>query len=157
MRFSAPDQIRPWSGNPEDGFSLIEVVVASGIMGMVITGVMTLIGIGRGLETESLLRRQALEMAATKLEDPKYQNPLVGAEITPIDPEISYINLKTAEGTDVAGQMTLVVSPTLDDAWAEIGGGTLQVPHQRLTVTVQWGFGGASDQVVLRKRVAAIR
>lgn len=157
MRFSSHDQPPP-SMNAEGGFSLVEVMVASAIMGMVIIGVMTLIGIGRGMEAETLLRSQALEMAASKLENPAYQNPLVGTQITPVDPEISSINLKTTSGVNLPGHMTLIISPVLDGTWPEIDGGPdVTVPYQRLTVTVQWTFAGVSDLVELKKRVSAIR
>lgn len=156
MRDTTSQEIPLRCRSVKAGFTLLELLIASALLGMVITGVMALLGIGRGMESESILRSQALVLAAARLENPANQNPIAGGSIPPVD-QVIPVNLKTSAGVNVPGQSTLVVSSIVNDAWPEIGGGTIIVPYQMLNVTVQWGFAGVTDLVVLRKRVSAIK
>ena len=146
----------PSRSRPEcDGFTLIEIMVAALLLGVVITGATTLLGSGRTLEGSGSLRSQALRLAANSMERSTHNYsayPLAAGRIT------SNPDLHTESGAVCNASQIDSIYVTQATPWNDADGGNpVSVTYQRICVKLNWTCGGLSDSVVLRKRIANVR
>lgn len=141
------------------GFSLIETMVAAVVLGIALTGIMAMIGIGTTFETEDGLRRQARMFAANALEQPVYRASNYAALLSgpgpwPAAPEVA---LKSSYGHDIPATLSVTVSSAanlpMNNANA---GGFVEVPYKTLTAQVHWNFDGHAESLVLQKTITEI-
>ena len=142
----------------QSGFTLIELMVSAVILGLSITGIMTMLSVGRTLETEDGLNRQARINAANALEDSNFQsakyplpapsaNATTGNLIAGAGSLVPYTQIQsTLEGTPL--QWTDGNDPTHVS--------TVAVPYQTRTVFVSWSVAGATQSLTIIKSLAGI-
>lgn len=139
-----------------EGFSLIEIMVAALLLGIVITGATSMIGTGRSMDSAGRLRSQALRLASNALDRAPYQNaayPIAGApRVTTSNP-----SLRTESGAACTATQVDSVYATATALWVEADGGSaVGVPFQRISIKVKWTCGGPADSVMLWKRIANV-
>lgn len=141
---------------PQKGFTLVELMVSATILGLATIGAFAMIGVGRSLDTDEVLRRQAYQFATAALEDPQYgyQNYPLPSSFTP-----SGVQLKIDGGQTVNATLEIAVGveekATLQGAPED--GGTIQIPYQPVTAKVKWPPLNSTDSVFLVKWVADAR
>jgi len=141
-----------------DGFTLIEVMVAALLLGIVISGATSLLGTGRTLEGAGGLRSQALRLASNSMERITHHHSAY-----PISPapqvSASNPNLTTESGAVCAANQSDSIYPISAVLWADAdgGGNIVSVTYQRICVRLIWTCGGLADSVVLRKRIANVQ
>jgi Tfp pilus assembly protein PilV len=137
----------------EKGLTLVELMVAALLLGLAITGVMSMLGAGRAVETDKILQRQATLLAADTLEDPQYAavNYPLAVRNSPYT-----VALSTGTGHSIPATLTVMVQDASTEWNDGNGGASISVPHQTMAVQVQWTAPGTSktESVVLRKSIA---
>jgi prepilin-type N-terminal cleavage/methylation domain-containing protein len=134
------------------GFTLVELMVASVILGMSLTAAMTMLSVGSGIESEDGLRRQAKTIVSRKMEQPIYQNftlPIVAGDT------LTNNFLVTSTGTPVSAKLSVSVKP--DSAiWTDGDNinGTVIVPFQTVVVKLEWTFADKTEYFTLQKSIA---
>lgn len=142
-----------------DGYSLVELVVAAVCLGIGISGVMTMIGSGRQLETGHSLRRQASMFIQNELESDTYHHTNYEA-LNPLPMVVgpSAIVLNPGQANPVPA--TLSGNVILDSVqWNDPGVAPplLWVVYKRIDFVVRWTFAGRIDSVVASKRIARMQ
>lgn len=141
------------------GFTLIETMVSAVVLGIAVTGIMAMIGIGTTLETEDGLRRQARMFAANALEQPVYlaSNYAALAAGPGPWPGAPIVTLKTSYGNDVPAVLSVTVSPAADLALNNANaGGAVLVPYKILTAQVTWTMDGNTETLDLQKTISEV-
>ena len=136
----------------ESGFSLIELMAASLILGVTITGVMSILGSGRALEFQNKLRREARVFAADALED----STLHYSQYLSLASGISAprtVQLESGSANPVNADITITVMPITAESWAE----AMMVSYKSIRVNVVWNVAGQADSVLILKRIAEVR
>ncbi len=133
------------------GFTLVELMVASLILGMAITAVMTMLTIGRTIEAGDCLRRQARILAASILEDSLYQSDstaIIGSNtvISTLTPGI---------GLPIPDTLTVNVVKVAPVSWTDGNDATLTilVPFKTVTVNISWSNAGVNETISLQKSI----
>lgn len=145
------------------GFTLVETMVAAIILGMAITGVMSMLPIGMGYEKEDTLRRQATRIAANILERPRYHYSNYTGFANGVDekPPAYTVTLKTTANTNVSAHVEILAQQEFDinyfrDAY-EPDGTIIGVPTKQIEVKITWPTGAPTDSVFLQKTIARIQ
>ncbi len=144
------------------GFTLIETMAAALILGISITGVMTLLGVGVAVETDGGFRRQARMIAASTLEQPAYHfsnyNGLTpGAGPWPASPDTS-LKASREGAPPLPATLAVTVSPATTWALADAEGSSVpvSVAYKTITAQVSWTLDGHSETVTLVKTITEI-
>jgi prepilin-type N-terminal cleavage/methylation domain-containing protein len=137
----------------QKGVTLVELMVSATILGLATIGAFAMIGVGRSLDTDEVLRRQAYQFATAALEDAKYgyQNyPLASATTT------SGVQLKIDGGQTISATLEVKVGTEqkVSLQGAPQDGGTIQIPYQSVTAKLRWPSASPTDSVYLVKLVA---
>lgn len=125
-------------------------MIATVILGLCITGVMSMLGSGRDLETEAELRRQARIIAQNTLEEATFNT-----EEYPLATTLSKsvgVPLIVDAGHPVSATLTVTVGSEANEALMDGG-----LYYQSVTARVAWPSAAPTDFVELRKRVADTR
>lgn len=149
--------------NPPDrspsggGYTLVELVVAATLLGLAISGVMSMIGSGRQMELENNLRRQARIVASGMLENPLYHFSRYGAFVA--GQTIGATTLMADAETPVPATTRLIISSERFTIWNDIiSGGTSAsvgaLPYRRMEARVSWTVAGQTQSVRIRKNIA---
>ena len=139
------------------GFTLVEVMVAALLLGIVITGATSLITTGRTLEGDGSLRSQALRLAVNSMERTTrhYSAYPLAKGFTTAKP-----NLITESGASCAANQidSIYDTTSVGTQWTDADGSNVgvDVPYQRICVKINWSCGGPADSIVLRKRIANV-
>jgi prepilin-type N-terminal cleavage/methylation domain-containing protein len=137
-----------------EGMTLVELLVAASILGMAITGVMSMLGIGRQIEAENGLRRQGDMVAANVLESPAYHYsnyPFPAGDVS------SAITLSTDAAHTIPATQTVSIADQTTPFNDLVSGSHIDVPYQSVSVKVKWTLNGQDDSVTSRKWVAALQ
>jgi prepilin-type N-terminal cleavage/methylation domain-containing protein len=140
------------------GFSLVELMVASSILGLAVTGVMAMLGTARSVEAESGLRQQATYFAVSALDDTNFHYTKYPLATAAIAPRIDTLRFSTGD-TIQAVESRTVSAVDNSVTWYDYKNPAIAnviVPFQRVTVKVKWSLLGQADSVVLTKRVAQV-
>lgn len=140
----------------ESGVTLIELMVASVILGIAITGVMSMIGTGRSIDIRNSLNRQARVAAAGIMEDTTYHYsnyaalpPLVLGD-PPASTTLPSITLKSEVGTVSA---TTSIKVTLQNS--AFNG--INFDSKVIELMMNWPEGSPSDSIYLRKQITEVK
>ena len=143
------------------GMTLLEVVVAALILGISITGVLSMLGSGRDQETLAFLRNQADKVAKNAMEDSNYTSAKY-AGFAPAAKDWTFpakADLSSETGTALQADVMVAVGPETVE-WMfnpDLGAFGQAVPFRQVSVTVSWSFAGRNESVSLKKRIAEIR
>ncbi len=137
------------------GVTLIELMVASIILGITTTGVLTMLGSGRNMDIANSLRRQARLTAIAILEDSLYHYskyaaclPRIDTRTVTLEPAIPSIYLIGDEPTPVPATATITITNDPSLIWAG------QATESRtIQVNVAWPAASPTDTVTLVKRI----
>lgn len=130
-------------------------MVAATILGLAITGAFAFIGLGRALDEEEVLRRQAYQYVTAALEDTVYSYPkyakIVAGVRAPED-----VFLRTSDGIDLIGsrQIEVTIPDPKISVMAPPDEGTLSLPCKKVSAKVKWSLAGKADSVYLEKVIA---
>ncbi len=139
------------------GFSLIELIAASLVLGVAITGVMSILGTGRTLEFQNKLRREARLIAADALEDSTLHYSQYSTLIAGTLP-VRTVLLDSGTVHPVSADITIRILPEVMETWMEVSGlPNPQVPSKTIKVNVGWNADGQADSVMITKRIAEVR
>jgi prepilin-type N-terminal cleavage/methylation domain-containing protein len=137
------------------GYTLVELMVAAVLLGICVSGVMTMISVGRQAELDNSIRRQARIFAANQMESDQYnytQYPATAGMASPPDT----INRDTIP--KIVPTISVTVSPESSAVWNQIGGGSISFQYQKVTVAVSWlKKNGNMESVGFQKIIAAIK
>jgi hypothetical protein len=142
----------------ENGYSLVEAMVAALVLALAITGAMSMIGSGREQEYGQNLRRQAWSLAATALEDTAYhysRYDLLAAGVSSRD-----TLLDSLMGRSITATLTVRVFAEDDNGfvnWGSFDPPTLTVHYRRIRSKVAWTVDGSRDSVEMVKRVTKVK
>jgi type II secretory pathway pseudopilin PulG len=151
--------VSPDSGklaSPRAGYTLIELMVAAVCLGISISGIMAMIGVGRQMEMETSFRRQARIIAGSELERTifHYRNYpfLTTNPITPVSVLLD---------KDAATQQTATMNVTVSNStvnWNNVGDPvgtpTQPIPYTTIQVRIAWTVAARADSILLQKRIA---
>ena len=141
----------------ESGFSLIELMAASLILGVTITGVMSILGTGRALEFQNKLRREARIFAADALEDSTlHYSQYPSLAIASVPSTTRTVQLESGSAHPVNADLTVTIMSISTETWADVSG-TQVVPYMSIRVNVVWNVAGQADSVLILKRIAEVR
>ena len=131
-------------------------MVAGVVLGLAVIGVMSMLSVGRALESDDTLRRQALSLVSSELEKDNYQK----FDLNVPDPGSKTISsaatIQTETAVPVPATLTVVIRNDIlrwkdgDDPLSLI-----PVPFQEVKATLIWTFAGKADTVTLQKSIAA--
>lgn len=131
-------------------------MVAGVVLGLAVIGVMSMLSVGRALESDDTLRRQALSLVSSELEKDKYQQ----FDPTVPDPGSKTITnattIQTETAVPVPATLTVVVHNDII-RWKDgiLPTTLIPVPFQEVKATLIWTFAGKADTVTLQKSIAA--
>ncbi len=153
--FSNPKQSPKKS--PQRGVTLIELMVASVILGIGITGVMSMIGIGRDLDFQNKLRREATIAATRILEDSAFNSakyrewdPVSPSTVPPTVPSRTLVFEPGIYAINAIANIK--VSQGLTTVWAGIPS-----PSRLVEVKILWPNSYPTDSLYLAKRIAEVK
>lgn len=134
------------------GFTLVEVLISSAILGLTVSAVTIMIGNSKILQASSDHYRQAQIIAEEEMEDPN-------------DHFLNYNSLKTMDHEPInldnheSSQAPTVAyrDQTAPDDSADVFGDNVLVHYRRIQSTVSWTESGRTDSVTLFKRVTQVR
>lgn len=136
------------------GLTIAELMVAGLVLGIGITGTMSIIGSGRALEHSGGLRRQAAILATAAMEDTLYHHSRYDQLATGTASGDSLLD--SLSGRAVAATVSMTVySPTLV-SWGPAPE-NLDVHYRRIQSKVSWTLDGVKDSVEIFKRVCKIK
>lgn len=133
----------------QDGFTLIEIMVSTVVLGLAITGIVALLRNGRELEYANGHKRQAKQVAQAAMELEAYY----------------YINYSTMGNMSqdlffdagpvnpIAAHLTVTVSAEQSVVWND----GISVPYKSVEAKVLWPYPYPEDSVVIVKRVAKVK
>jgi prepilin-type N-terminal cleavage/methylation domain-containing protein len=134
----------------QSGYSLVEVMVASLILGMTIAAIVSMLRIGNDIQRNSDYRRQALAIAESALESPLYHfyryPVLTTAPIAPISRVIK------VGPPSVSCLLQVTVSPEIPAFRLDF-----PYPYKIITAVVVWNDQGLAGGVSLRKTITELR
>jgi len=137
------------------GVSLVEIMVAVTIFGLAVTGITTLLGTGRNLESSDYLREQASRIALNVMEDTAFGY----AKYTslPPTPPASPV-LMTESNVPVTASLTTAIGAVTQDNFKNPASGNFdaQIDYRTVTTKVKWSFAGVADSVIMSKRIADV-
>ncbi len=144
------------SHSRQRGVTLIELMVASIILGIAITGVMTMLGSGRNLDIANSLRRQGRVSAIAILESPVYHYsnyaaclPRIDTLSVTLEPAIPSAFVSGREPAPVPARATVALTDNPTIRWAGH-----DMASRSIKVNVSWPVGAPTDSVTLVKRIA---
>jgi prepilin-type N-terminal cleavage/methylation domain-containing protein len=145
-----------YSIGAQRGFTLVELMVSGTIFGLALTGTMAMLGTGRGVEAGEILRRQALQLTRSALEDGNihFENYDALAGST------SYPNLKMEGSPDVPATLTIEVENPGPAQLLPPPGETdpVAVPYKVIYAKTKWTSpDGAPDSVALQRIVTDVK
>jgi prepilin-type N-terminal cleavage/methylation domain-containing protein len=144
----------PIQKTANSGYTLVELLVAASLLGMCITGVMSMIAVGREVEGKNGLRQQALQNGITILENPDYH-----FSNYPLPPESSTppITLVNENGGAVSTVTEFIVTEELSESFKDVGGGSILLWFQKVSISINWSVAGQAESVVLQKRITRVK
>jgi prepilin-type N-terminal cleavage/methylation domain-containing protein len=136
------------------GFTLIELMVASLILGMSITAIMTMLSIGRTIEAGDGLRRQARNIVASTMESAAYQTYAVGANFS----NSIVGSLTPSLGPPIPYTLTTNVTSPPAASWTDGNAPPAiipnSVPYNFVDVQITWVDAGTNESYRLQKWLA---
>lgn len=137
------------------GFTLLETMVASLILGMVITGVISMLGIGTALETENGLRRQARIINVSVLENSV--NHGGNFNLIPLGSNTMDTALLTSAGIRIPATLTTTVTQATANWLNNEGGADVPVPYKTIKSKIQWTISDRTDADSIQKTISDIQ
>ncbi|MDQ3001796.1 MAG: hypothetical protein M3Y08_11115 [Fibrobacterota bacterium] len=135
-------------------------MVASSLLGLAVTGVMSMLGTARSVEVLGSLRQQAATLASSALEDTGFHYSRYPLSVAASAPQINILRLGAgAEDTIHAILIRTVGAIDNSVAWYDYKNPTVadvQVPFQKITAKIKWTLIGQSDSIEITKRVARV-
>lgn len=129
------------------GFTLVEVMVASSILGLTVAAVAAMISNSSLIRSANDHNRQARIIAQTVLEQPAYHYTSYATVL----PFVSAIKLDTAGDPATAGATySVAVNP---NTVFQLG---LPVNYKQLTSTISWSESGRGKNLILKKRITSL-
>lgn len=142
----------PSRARGESGLTLVELMVAAIVLGVSVTGVMSMLGIGVGLETEGILRQQARRIAANALERNAFHYSSWPISLGSRPDQDAF--LATVNGDTIIGSLKVSVSPdTIICRDALDPDDSVKVPIVTIASSVIWDLSGELDTVALSKSI----
>ncbi|GEM_PF-5338092 len=165
MRLTSSIRLVDWKTGGQAGVTLIELMVASIILGLAVTGVLALVGSGRSLEYQNSLYAQARSAGNSILEDPyyRYSNYTSLSPIGPSTPHATVANdAPYLKATPTAPSTFDTISVTITEVtvtnWiAMTGSGTPLIPVRKIDLTQKWKADGTDQTLTLSKWICQIR
>jgi type II secretory pathway pseudopilin PulG len=151
--------VKPDSEKPDPlcaGYTLIELMVAAVCLGISISGIMAMIGVGREMEMETSFRRQARIIAGSELErDIFHYRNFPFLTTNPITP-VPVLLKMDATNQDTALMNVTVSSSTVN--WNNVGDPTgipsQPISYKSIQVCISWTVAAHADSIILQKRIA---
>jgi prepilin-type N-terminal cleavage/methylation domain-containing protein len=156
LRASAP------TARGQSGFTLIELMVASTILGLAVTGTLALVGSGRSLEYQNGLYAQARAAANAILEDPTYRYTNYAAlgagtaspPVTTTADAAPILNAGTTHPVAATASVT-IGAETVDVSWNTMPGfAAPAIPAKRIDVTLTWNADGTDQSLTMSKQIS---
>lgn len=151
MSSSSPARPRP-RGALQAGFTLLEVLVASAILGMTVSAVVVMVGNSDALRSSNDHNRQARIIAQEELEDPAHHFLNYDGMAGFIVPQPIDLDYQEPDQAATGALRTLTVAATQ----ATLSDGVI-VPFKRVVSSVGWSEGGRNVSVTLARRVVKTR
>jgi prepilin-type N-terminal cleavage/methylation domain-containing protein len=142
------------------GYTLVELMVASSLLGLAVTGVMSMLGTARSAEAQGSLRQQAATLASSALEDTLYHYTRYPLPVAASAPQVNILRLGTGPEDTIHATIIRTVG-AIDNTvtWYDYKNPTVadvQVPFQKVTAKIKWSLIGHSDSIEITKRVARV-
>ena len=141
------------------GYTLVEIMVASVILGLTVAGIVSLLRNGRELEYQNDHRRQARMLANKALEDPAYFYYSYNPSYAGLNDIGTVLFLDTVTNRSVPCSLIVTVDAevSLSD-WDN----SIRPDFRKITARVRWTATGTwpdgpKEEVVLMKRVTTVR
>jgi hypothetical protein len=136
----------------EEGFSLVEVVVAGCILGLTVSALTVMIGNSDLLRSTNEHNRQARIIAQEELEDPKHHF----FAYTKMEGLAAPISLDYGENGVNKIAATREVSVSAEKLSGDIFGDGTKIPYKLVSSKVTWSESGADHKVELEKRIVEV-
>jgi hypothetical protein len=131
--------------------TLVELAVASVLLGLTVSMVTVMVGNSNALRSATDHYRQARIIAQEELEDPE-RHFLNYAVIADFDADLELDYHETGKPSLRAHR-----DVSVGDSTREVLGGAVTIPNKMVNSTVSWTEGGKSLSVTLRKRVVDVK
>jgi prepilin-type N-terminal cleavage/methylation domain-containing protein len=136
----------------QQGYTLIELMVSSVILGLAVAGTTTLWRNGREFEQQGDVRRQAFQALVGAMEAPEYHFSRYAAAAD----WSGTVLLDSGTTSSVTANLSLAVSPEESDLWGT-GVDMNQVHYRSVTGRITWSLAGKSDSLKLKKRLVRVK
>lgn len=138
------------TGSGCGGFTLIEIMVSTLILGLIVSGVLAMIRNSREDELETEYRRQARLIVFEALEDTLYHpSRYAGAPANyPVQAnKVKYLN--KWQTNQVQADLDITVSPEQQETMAA----GVVVRYYRITASIQWPTAAPTNAITFTKRI----
>lgn len=136
----------------QQGYTLIELMVSSVVLGLAVVGTTTLWRNGREFEQQGDVRRQAFQALVGAMEAPEYHFSRYATAANWSGTAL----LDSGTTSSVTGNLTLEVSPERSDLWGT-GADMNLVHYKSVTGKITWTLAGKPDSLKLTKRLARVK
>ncbi len=144
------------SNTSQKGFTIVEFVVASILLGVSVTGITSMLGSGRDLEHRNKVRHAAYLVAASTMEDTLYHYSTYSSTLITRTPPLDSVTLDSASGYRIRALRQIFVFFLPPEIWTDLPGhDTDTLPSQEVQVNLYWKVDGQTQILTMSKRIAA--